>query len=221
MRHWFANTVAVENRTPNTQAPSPPPPVDRTGIPQYLWIDGVGGFRICTGEEWVIGQASPGNQADLTILADLSRRAMAIRRSGRDYLLQPWQDIHINQISVDRPTMLHDGSEIMIGNRIKLLFRQPNPWSSTACLELISHQRWQPSVDGVILLADSIVLGAGEGNHVICPFWKKELVLFRDGSKLLCRSADPLQINQQVRSGEFELHIGDKVRGEDFSFGLE
>lgn len=221
MRNWLAKTVAVEHRTPESQAPSVAKPADRDSIPQYLWIDGVGGFRICVGEEWVIGQAVPGNQVDLTILGDLSRRALALRRSGRDYLLQPWQDVRINQQLVDRPTMLQDGCEMLIGNRVQMSFHQPNPWSSSAILKLTSNHRWQPSVDGVLLLADSIVLGPMEGCHIVCPFWNKELVIFRDGAKLICRSPYEVQVNQQLRSGEFELRVGDKVRSEDLSFGLE
>jgi hypothetical protein len=221
MRNWLAKTVAVEHRTPESPSPSPNNPMGPSAMPQFLWIDGVGGYRICLGEEWVIGQAIPGNQVDLTILGDLSRRALALRRSGRDYFLQPWQDVRINQQPVDRPALLQDGSEVTIGHRVQLSFHLPNPWSSSAVLKLLSNHRWQPSVDGVILLADSIVLGPMEGSHIVCPFWNKELVIYRDGNKLFCRSSYEVQLNQQIRSGEFELHVGDKIRSEDLSFGLE
>jgi hypothetical protein len=60
-----------------------------------------------------------------------------------------------------------------------------------------------------------------EGSHIVCPFWNKELVIYRDGNKLFCRSSYEVQLNQQIRSGEFELHVGDKIRSEDLSFGLE
>lgn len=221
MRNWLAKTVAVDHRTPETPTSSQSTSPGHTGIPQFLWIDGVGGYRICTGEEWVVGQAVPGNQVDLTILGDLSRRALALRRSGRDYFLQPWQDVRINQHPIDRPALLQDGAEVTIGNRVQMSFRLPNPWSSSAILKLLSNHRWQPSVDGIILLADSIVMGPMEGSHIVCPFWNKELVIYRDGHKFFCRSAAELQVNQQTRSGEFELHVGDKVRSEDLSFGLE
>lgn len=221
MRNWLAKTIAVEHRNPESPAPSTNHTLAQTRIPQYLWIDGVGGYRICTGEEWVLGQAAPGNQVDLTILGDLSRRALALRRSGRDYFLQPWQDVHIDQQLVDRPTALRDGAKITVGQRVQLAFQLPNPWSSSAVLKLLSHHRWQPSVDSVILLADSIVLGPMQESHVICPFWNKDLVIYRDGNKLFCRSSFELQVNQQARSGEFELNVGDKIRSDDVSFGLE
>jgi hypothetical protein len=46
-------------------------------------------------------------------------------------------------------------------------------------------------------------------------------VIYRDGNKLFCRSSFELQVNQQARSGEFELNVGDKIRSDDVSFGLE
>ena len=221
MQNWLAKTVAIEHRTPESSTPSPSEAVGKSEMPQFLWIDGVGGYRICMGDEWVMGQAVPGNQVDLTILGDLSRRALALRRSGRDYFLQPWQEVSIDQQPIDRPSLLRDGSEINVGDRVRFSFQLPNPWSSSAILTLLSNHRWQPSVDGVVLLADSLVLGANEGSHIVCPFWNKELVIYRDGTKLFCRSPYDLQVNQQIRSGEFELRAGDKIRSDDLSFGLE
>ena len=51
-----------------------------TGVPQYsnprciLWVDAVGGYLVCLGDEIVLGQAIPGTTVDVPILADLSRR---------------------------------------------------------------------------------------------------------------------------------------------------
>lgn len=225
MRPWLANTTPIENRPgdppqPPVKAPTTPS-LGQKQFPQYLWIDGVGGYRLLANEEVIIGQATPNDSAHLMILGDLSRRALAIRRSGTDYLIQPWQDIRLSGTTIDRPTMLSDASEIFIGPRIVLNFKKPNPWSCSAILQMASHHRWQPFVDGAILFADSCVLGPQAGSHIVCPFWKQELILFRDGQKLFCRSHQPLLVNQEFRKGEFELVSGDRVRDMDLSFGIE
>jgi len=59
------------------------------------WIDGVGGFLICLGEEVVLGQPSVAG-ADIPVLADLSRRHATIRREGESYVLTP-----ANRVSID------------------------------------------------------------------------------------------------------------------------
>src|SRR5438093_1143339 len=39
-----------------------------------LWIDAVGGYLVCLGDEIVIGQAAPGTKVDVPIQADISRK---------------------------------------------------------------------------------------------------------------------------------------------------
>jgi hypothetical protein len=67
---------------------------------RVLWIDGIGGFLCCDRDEILIGQAINGSAADIGIVGDLSRQAAAIRRSGGDYLLQPLQQMWLNDAPV-------------------------------------------------------------------------------------------------------------------------
>ena len=53
------------------------------------WIDEVGGFLICLGEEVVIGQPTARQRIEIPIRADLSRRHATIRREGENYILTP------------------------------------------------------------------------------------------------------------------------------------
>ena len=47
-----------------------------------LWIDGVGGYLVCLGDEVILGQASSEYQVDIPIQADLSRRHAKISPTG-------------------------------------------------------------------------------------------------------------------------------------------
>src|SRR5271166_5800978 len=61
-----------------------------------LWIDAVGGYWVCGGNEVMIGQPAADERIDLPILADLSRRHAIIRRDGEGYLLQPLRELRLN-----------------------------------------------------------------------------------------------------------------------------
>ena len=189
--------------------------------PTILWIDGVGGYVLCDQLEVVIGQAIPGNNVDLMIVGDLSRRAAAIRRSGEDHLLQPLQAISVNDVAIDRATILRDGDLLTLGQRVQLQYVRPNRLSSTAKLQMISRHRWQPSVDGILLMGDSCVLGPGSTSHILCPFWSTDVLLFRNRDQWMCRSSQPLEVDGKEYRDVVPLIRGKRIRGSDFSMTLE
>lgn len=191
------------------------------GNGRILWIDGVGGFQCCDRDETVIGQATGGGTADVCIVGDLSRQAAVIRRSGGDYLLQPLQQMLLNDQPVDRAQLLHDGAILQLGQRVKVKFSKPNPLSGTARLDLLSLNRWKPSVDGVLLLADACVIGPNPGSHILCPEWKQELLMFRYGAEWCFRTLAEVDVNGHKTQGQFPIVAGMRLRGEDFSLSVE
>lgn len=188
---------------------------------RILWIDGVGGFLCSDRDEIVLGQATGSNEADLAIVGDLSRQAAAIRRSGGDYLLQPLQVMTLDDQPVERAQILRDGQVMQLGKRVRVRFTKPNPLSATARLDLVSLNRWKPSVDGVLLLADSCVIGPNAGSHVLCPAWKQELLLFRLGDGWCFRTLSEIEVNGQATRGQIPLVAGMRLRGDDFSLSVE
>ena len=188
---------------------------------RVLWIDGVGGFLCCDRDEILIGQAINGSLADIGIVGDLSRQAAAIRRSGGDYLLQPLQQMWLNDAPVDRAQLLRDGAIMQLGRRVRVGFSKPNPLSATARLDLLSLNKWKPSVDGVLLLADSCVIGPNPGSHVKCPAWKNELLMFRHGDGWCFRTLAEVDVNGQKTQGQIPITAGMRIRGEDFSLSVE
>jgi hypothetical protein len=113
-----------------------------------LWIDGVGGYLVCMGDEVVLGQSSPESGLDIPIQADLSRRHARIARRGDGYVIEPWHLTRVNGQVVRGKTLLSDGDEIELAQGVRLRFRQPHVLSASARLDFLSHHRTQPKADG-------------------------------------------------------------------------
>ena len=186
-----------------------------------LWIDGVGGFLICEGEQVVLGQPSPGGQVDVPILGDVSRQHARIERNGEGYLIFPLRPTRVQGRHISAVTSLADGSLIELGEGVQLRFRRPHALSGTGRLDFISHHRTQPSADAVVLMADSCILGPSANSHIVCRDWTRQVVLFRQDGQLWCRTSGVLHIDGQRHDGEGPITRGSQVTGDDFSLSLE
>lgn len=185
-----------------------------------LWVDGVGGYLVCLGGEVTIGQAVPGTGVEVPIQGDLSRQHARIRRDD-GYLIEPLHRVRIDGKDVRETTLLSDGDEIELGGGVRLRFRQPHALSATARLELVSGHRTQPSADGVLLMAESCVMGPKWQNHVICRDWSGDVVLYRREGELFCRAMEPIEIDDQYCEGQGKVETNSHVAGSDFSLSLE
>ncbi|HEV3340564.1 MAG TPA: FHA domain-containing protein [Pirellulales bacterium] len=226
-RAWSAVGVPIMEESTNTfvqQAPQPQPPpqaVNRRPFDRFLlWVDGVGGYLVCSADEVTIGQPVAESPVDIPILGDLSRRHAKIRRDGESYLVEPRRAVRLNGRTIDRATALADGAMLELGN-VCLRFRQPHPLSATARLEFVSRHRTQPSADAVLLLAESCVLGPSTQSHVVCGDWSRELILYRQSDDLFCRCPGPFQLDGQPAVDSDKLALKSQVSGEDFSFSVE
>jgi hypothetical protein len=186
-----------------------------------LWIDAVGGFLVCLGDEIVLGRSAPNGQADVPIMADLARKHAIIRRDGEAYLLEPVRGTKLDGRPVHGVAALADGNMIELGEGVEIRFRRPHPLSSTARLEFISRHRTQPAADAVLLMGANCVLGPSWQNHIVGRNWQADVMLFRRGSEVCCRSARPFTIDGETASSSVELRGGMHVEGEDFSMCLE
>jgi hypothetical protein len=186
-----------------------------------LWIDGVGGYLVCLGDEVVLGQASSEYRVDIPIQADLSRRHAKISRQGDGYVIEPWQTTRVNGQMIHGKTLLSDGDEIELAQAVRLRFRQPHALSASARLDFMSHHRTHPKADGVLLMAESCVLGPKWQNHVVCREWQGDVVLYRRDGDLFCRAMDSIEIDGVSCDGRGQIHRNSHVSGSDFSMSLE
>jgi len=193
----------------------------RTGTRFLMWIDGVGGFLVCQGDEIVLGQAVPGTRVEVPILGDLSRRHAKIRREGEGCLIEPLGPVRVEGRRIESTTLLADGDEIQLGTNVRLQFRRPHPLSASARLDFLSRHRAQPAPDGVLLMADSCVLGPRERNHVVCRDWADDVVLFRQNDQLYCRACEPIEVDGHPSNGRQSITLNSHIAGYDFSMSLE
>jgi hypothetical protein len=187
----------------------------------FLWVDAVGGYWVCLGDAVVIGQAVPGGDAEIPILGDLSKRHALLRRDGEGYLIEALREVRVEGKPVSGVAALQHGNLIQLGQGVKLAFRRPHALSDTARLDFVSHHGTQPSVDGVILMADSLVLGPKAESHIVCPHWRDEVVLYRQENQLYCRSPGLLEIDGSQRRERGKLSANSRVVGDWFSLSLE
>lgn len=218
--HFAARKIMHDSpRPPASEDPAATAP---PGPRFLLWIDGVGGYLVCTGPEVTLGQPVPGNQVDVPILADISRRHATIRRDGESYLLNPLRPVKINGRTIENPTTLSDGCLIEMGSGLQLRFRRPHPLSATARLDFVSRHRSQPAADGILLLADSCILGPAGGSHVPCGNWTHDVMLFQQEDQLYCRTTGKLEIDGVAApAGNGPISRNSRISGEDFSLTLE
>ena len=214
--HWAG--LSGERQASASRLDSPARPAPRF----MLWIDAVGGFLVCLGNEITVGQAFPGSRVDVPIQADISRKHIKIRRQGEGYVLEPLAaKVKLEGKSISSPALLSDGNEITLGEAVKLVFRKPHVLSASARLELTSPHRTQPYADAILLMAESCVLGPKWQNHVVCRDWGGDVVMYRQDDNLFCRAMQSIEIDGKLHDGRGLVKPGSHVLGTDFSMTLE
>jgi hypothetical protein len=186
-----------------------------------LWADAVGGFLVCLDPEVVIGRAGSGSHADIPLLGDLSRRHASLIRHGDGYIVRAYHPTFINGRQVIGTGPLRDRDVLRLGSSVELLFRQPSPISATARLEIVSHHRLPMAVEGVILMAETCILGPPPQAHVVAGELREPLVLFRQGGQLWCRAPGSFEVDGRPCTGRVALGARSRVSGQEFSFGVE
>ncbi len=186
-----------------------------------VWIDAVGGFLVCTAEQIVLGQATVEATADVPIQGELARRHAIVARHGERYVIEPLQTVQLRQHFIHAPTLLADREEILLGQSVQLRFRQPHALSHSARLELVAGHRTVPAADGVLLLADSCVLGPSPHSHVVCRGWEQEVILFRRAGRLWCRTTSSVEVNGKRQPSLSPLDHHARLSGEGFSLSIE
>ena len=201
----------------------PIPQSTQTAQRYLLWIDGVGAFQLCLGERVTVGgPTDPKKQADVSLLANLSRRHATFVRSGEGYLLEPHGPTWVGNRQIDEITPLSNGYVIRLGDNVSMKFRLPSVLSGTAVLEFVSDHRPVYSVDGVVMMEENCLLGPGQDHHVVCPHWPEPVVLFRRDNQFWCKSRNPVTVGGKSSPDGGPIRPGDVVSsGAEVRFRLE
>ncbi|HTU21173.1 MAG TPA: FHA domain-containing protein [Gemmataceae bacterium] len=222
MRAWKAiEPVTVALPGPDASTEGETLPCDSLPTRFLLWIDGVGGYLVCLGSRMTFGQAIHDGHVDIPLVADVSRLHASLTRDAEGYVLEAVRPIQVNGREAMR-ALLQNGDRITLGASCQLQFRLPVPISTSARLDLVSGHRLPLSVDAILLMADTLVLGDGPQVHVSVPDLKQPIVLFRQKDTLGIRHGGKLYVNGHT-SGErlllSDLHA--MVSGENISFAIE
>lgn len=187
-----------------------------------LWIDGVGAWQLCIGQNFLIGGPTLEHQsADICLLANISRKHAALQRIQEDWFIHPYQQTVVSGRTVADRSLLKSGDEIRLGERVRLGFRIPSVLSGSAVVDFESSHRPAQSVNGIILMTDTCLLGPRRDYHICCPEWPDLVVLFRQDGQLRCRSKMSLKVNEDRVRESAALNNGAIVTGDDFRFRIE
>ena len=187
-----------------------------------LWIDGVGAWQLCVGSQFLIGGPTlEDKSADICLMANLSRRHATLLRNGEDWFIHPHNSTVVSGRAVTGPTLLRTGDEICLAERVRLGFRIPSVLAGSALIDFESPHRPAHSVNGIILMTDSILLGPRKDHHVCCPDWPEVVVIYHQDSVLRCRSKASLSVNGVRVRDSAVLSDGAIVSGDDFRFRIE
>lgn len=197
-------------------------PAEATAPPKrfLLWIDGVGGYLICLGSRVTFGQATAIGSVDVPLLADVSRNHATVTRDGEGYVVESVRPLQVNGQTVGKVT-LQPGDRVTLGAACQFKFLLPVPVSTSARLELVSGHRLPLSVDGILLMSETLVLGSGPQTHVPLGDVAKPVILFRDKEGLGVRYGGEFRINGRPANERESLPANATVQGPDFSFAVE
>jgi hypothetical protein len=185
-----------------------------------LWIDGVGGYLVCLSPRVSLGQATPEACVDIPLFADVSRLHGYLTRDTEGYLLEAVRTTSVNGHRVEK-TLLRDGDRVTLGNSCQMRFHHPVAMSGTARLEMSSGHRLALSVDGVILMAETCILGPGPDSHILMPDLRKPVVLFRRKDGMGVRYEGQYTVDGDFSRDRVALGPNSTVAGDDFRFTVE
>jgi hypothetical protein len=186
----------------------------------FLWIDGVGAYLVCLGTRISIGQATGEGPVDVPLFADVSRIHAALTRDAECYLLEASKAVSLNSAPAEKAVLQH-GDRITLGNSCQMTFELPVPGGLSARLLLSGGRRLPMAVDGVLLMADMLVLGSGEKCHVHIPELEKPVYLVRQKDQLLVQWDGEFRIEGNKHEGRAPLPRAGTVIADPFTFAVE
>jgi hypothetical protein len=186
-----------------------------------LWVDGVGGYLVCLSNRVTFGQATGEAPVDVPLFADVSRLHAELTRDGEGYVIESGKGVLVNGKTANR-SVLAAGDRVTLGATCQFLFHKPVSVSSTARLELTSGHRLPVAVDGVLLMGNELILGAGPESHVVLPGVPAPVLIYRSKDGLGVRVPDGrFRIDDRVCHDRAALPLPSVVSADTFTFAVE
>lgn len=186
-----------------------------------LWIDGVGGFLVCTNPLVTLGRAVPNCEIDIPVQGDLRRRHLELKRLGGQFLIRHLHPENDDSQRLEDWDLLNDGQTIDLQHGVGLRFLQTHPLGNSARLEFTSRHRTEPWSDAILLMGDALVLGSDPTNHIVCGDWTQKLMIFRKADEIFLRAAGTLDVNGSSHMGDVLLQDKARIVGGEFAISCE
>jgi hypothetical protein len=187
-----------------------------------LWIDGVGSWLVICGRSAILGSAVESSAADIRLMAPLSRRHAEFEQLEEGWVMrglgagEPTHGTGVGAVCA-----LSSGRVLEFAGRVQLVFRVPNVLSVSAVLIPEVPQRLVPYADGIVLLADRMLIGPRRDAHICCPQLAEQLVLYMQNGHLCCRSAGSFTVNGAGVDAVAVLCDGDVIVADEFRVRIE
>ncbi len=202
---------------------NPDAPTSRSMSEQtfMMWIDGVGGYLVCPAARNTIGQAVTQSNIQIPMLGDLQRRHCRIETVERSHFLQPLGNLTLDGKITSKPQQLRNEQVIGLEGGVKLKYTRPHPLSGSARLDFLSRHRTQPWSDSVLLASGPLILGPDPRNHIYCPRWPWDLIIFQRDGQWYARTRGKLEIDGVVHKAEGPFQLNSRIIGEEFTLSFE
>jgi hypothetical protein len=184
-------------------------------------VDGVGGYLVCLSNRVTFGQATAEGPVDVPLFADVSRLHAELSRDGEGYVVESGKGVLVNGKGATR-SVLAAGDRVTLGATCQFLFHKPVSVSGTARLELTSGHRLPIAVDGVLLMANEVMLGPGPNTHVVLPGVPAPILIYRSKDGLGVRvPGSPFRVDDRACVDRAALPLPAVVAAEAFTFAVE
>lgn len=197
------------NEVPGVRSPDLPGPRGASNA-IYWWFDQVGSFLVLPGKEVSVGSAGS-QEATIGLMADVSSIHLILKREGERFYLNPVRPVKVNGDLTDG-LLLKDGDRIQLG-KAQLAFDQPVPWSGTARLRLVSGHRLSTSVDAILLMGETCLIGPATNAHVAVDADAGTGQIRHRNGRFWIRGSSPVTVNEASNDGWMAMPAVANVRG--------
>lgn len=151
-------------------------------------VDGGGSYLLLRRPSISIGRAMASKQADVPIFAPLKDHHAEIRRIEDEYFLIAGETVEVGG-RTGKQHLLHDRDRIVLDRKAKLTFQRPSRRSASSVLDLSDSTKAPSDIRRVVLFHQTVMMGRGPRNHLVCSTADDSLVMFERSGGLWIKSA--------------------------------
>ncbi len=224
--HAQAQSFLTDTSAGNSQTNDSLFPSRKAWVNVIMWIDGVGGYRLCPSLMNWIGRHVDESRISIPIRADLHRYHACFKSVVGGHVLHGEGNIMINgQVvpqGVEHSRWLADGDRIELNDRVQLCYSLSKQFNGTARLDMESAHRTSPSCDAIFLVNQSLSISDSPAADIRFPGLPGEIVILRQDNSLAIEATGiDLHVDGRQLVGKIPLNPDSRISGADLSIQFE